>query len=106
MARESLFCIRWIRNNMRKVIMVVLVLITSCHVSEKLKKGPVISHTTTISKAIRNDLFVPLNTVAVWASLSKKLFLMLMQIREQFACHGTKEHGYWGFTGYFRDNNG
>ncbi len=31
----SLFCVRWIRKTIRKVTMVVLVLMTSCHVSEK-----------------------------------------------------------------------
>jgi len=33
-ARASLFWLRWIRNTIRKVTMVVPVLITSCHVSE------------------------------------------------------------------------
>jgi hypothetical protein len=32
-ARESRFCVFWIRKTIRKVTMVVPVLITSCHVS-------------------------------------------------------------------------
>ena len=36
----SQFCVFWTRKTIRKVTMVVPVLITSCHVSEKWKMGP------------------------------------------------------------------
>ena len=35
---------RWIRNTIRNVTIVVPVLMTSCHVSEKPNSGPVTSH--------------------------------------------------------------
>jgi hypothetical protein len=70
-------------------MMVVLVLMTSCQVSEKLKKGPVISQAVTIRRAVKNAMLVPLNTVADCASLSKKFLLLFMQINEQFACHSS-----------------
>ena len=41
MATASRFWVFWIKNTMRKVTMVVPVLMTSCHVSEKWKMGPV-----------------------------------------------------------------
>ena len=39
MAAPSRFCVFWIRNTIRNVTMVVPVLMTSCHVSEKPKNG-------------------------------------------------------------------
>jgi hypothetical protein len=39
----------WIRNTIRKVTMVVPVLMTSCHVSEKPNSGPVAAQATTTS---------------------------------------------------------
>src|SRR3954453_16593189 len=39
-ASESLFCVRWMRNTIRNVMIVVPVLMTSCHVSEKPNSGP------------------------------------------------------------------
>src|SRR5262249_13697310 len=50
-AVPSRFCEFWMRKTMRKVTMVVPVLITSCHVSENPKIGPVIPHTRTVSDA-------------------------------------------------------
>src|SRR5438874_4294763 len=50
-ARAVLFCARWIRKTMRKVMTVVAVLITSCHVSEKWNSGPVINQTTMAPRA-------------------------------------------------------
>jgi hypothetical protein len=42
-ARESRFCVFWIRNTIRNVTIVVLVLMMSCQVSEKANAGPVMS---------------------------------------------------------------
>src|SRR6185436_8266197 len=42
-------------NTIRKVIIVVLVLITSCHVSENPNNGPLTAHPTINSNATRND---------------------------------------------------
>src|SRR5262249_41187805 len=47
----SLFCVRWIKNTIRKVTIVVPVLMTSCHVSEKRKNGPDATQTTTVNSA-------------------------------------------------------
>jgi len=46
-------------NTIRKVIIVVPVLITNCHVSENLKMGPVIAQIMIISKAIINAAGLP-----------------------------------------------
>ena len=40
----SRLVVAWMTNTMRNVTIVVAVLITSCHVSEKSKSGPVTSH--------------------------------------------------------------
>ncbi|MNC91345.1 hypothetical protein D3C83_75870 [compost metagenome] len=49
----SRFCVCWMMKTMRNVTMVVLVLITSCHVSENLKIGPMQAQTMTMPNAIR-----------------------------------------------------
>src|SRR5919198_6104357 len=64
MARASLFCARWMRNTIRKVTIVVPVLITSCHVSEKWKSGPVQAHTRTTRNATPNAQEVPTQSVS------------------------------------------
>ena len=51
-AAPSRFWVFWIRNTIRKVMIVVPVLMTSCQVSEKPKNGPVTAHTTTITQQI------------------------------------------------------
>ena len=51
MAFASRFCEAWITNTIRKVTMVVVVLMTSCHVSEKPKSGPVTAHRTSSEAA-------------------------------------------------------
>src|ERR1041384_8240092 len=71
MARPSLFWVCWIRNTIRKVTMVVPVLITSCHVSEKWNRGPVIPHTTIVPRAIAKAGTLPVNRVAADANPSK-----------------------------------
>jgi hypothetical protein len=43
-ASVSRFCVFCIRNTIKKVIIVVPVFITSCHVSLKPKSGPVNAH--------------------------------------------------------------
>jgi hypothetical protein len=50
------------RNTIKKVIIVVPVLITSCHVSEKWKSGPVVAQTATIKIAPKNTVAVPVHT--------------------------------------------
>src|SRR4051794_24737176 len=65
MASESLFRVRWIRNTIRNVTIVVLVLITSCHVSENANTGPSSAHITTTPSAIPNAVVVPVNLVIV-----------------------------------------
>src|SRR6476660_1762768 len=42
------------RNTIRNVTMVVPVLITSCHVSENPKSGPLTAHTRTMPAAVMN----------------------------------------------------
>jgi hypothetical protein len=61
----------WIRNTIRTVMMVVSVLIRSCHVSEKLKMGPVIAHATTTPTASTNAVAEPACRVAAPAKRSK-----------------------------------
>src|SRR5262249_4188979 len=53
-ARVSRFWLCWMRKTMRKVMMVVPVLMTSCQVSLKWKIGPVIAQTRTIPRARQN----------------------------------------------------
>jgi len=53
-ASESRFCVLWMRNTLRKVMIVVPVLTTSCQVSLKPKSGPVIAHATRIATAAAN----------------------------------------------------
>jgi len=62
-ARESLFWARWIKNTIRNVTMVVVVLMTSCHESEKWKTGPSRSQPRTSPKAHANASVPPLHTV-------------------------------------------
>src|SRR5882724_1315020 len=50
-ASESRFCVFWIRNTIRNVMIVVPVLITSCQVSLKRNAGPKTAHAMTISVA-------------------------------------------------------
>src|SRR4051812_38047769 len=53
---------------MRKVTIVVLVLITSCHVSEKPNIGPLMPHATTISAAQMNAHGDPTMLDVEWAN--------------------------------------
>jgi len=58
-ATVSRFWVFWIRKTIRKVMMVVPVLITSCQVSEKPKTGPETSQTTMIATASRKVIGRP-----------------------------------------------
>src|SRR5437016_4060122 len=59
-------------KTIRNVMIVVPVLITSCHVSEKLNMGPVTNHMITITQAIINAAGLPEALVIFVAILSKK----------------------------------
>ena len=54
MASESRFCVFWIRNTIRNVMIVVPVLMTSCQVSLKPKNGPLTAQITMIARAAQN----------------------------------------------------
>src|SRR5437762_589714 len=60
------------RNTIRKVTMVVPVLMTSCQVSEKPKNGPVTAQTTTVSKASKKAMVLPVQIVAQREKRSKR----------------------------------
>ena len=63
-----------IKKTIRKVTIVVPVLITSCQVSEKLKRGPVTNQPRTTAKASRNAAGEPTRVEVLWASLRKTSF--------------------------------
>jgi hypothetical protein len=54
-------------NTIRKVMMVVAVLITSCQVSEKPKSGPVAPQTTTPASASMKAPGLPASSDTPWA---------------------------------------
>ena len=58
--------------------MVVPVLITNCHVLEKLKIGPLTAHIMTIKKATTKARELPVNAVILLAKRSKKLWFFLV----------------------------
>jgi hypothetical protein len=58
----------WIRNTIRKVTIVVPVLMISCHVSEKWKKGPLSAHTTTTTTQKAKVVGRPV----AWATFDEK----------------------------------
>ena|SRR5438309_4838637 len=70
MASESLFCVRWIRNTIRKVMMVVMVLATSCQVSDQWNIGPAMSQTMTNAIARMNAVVEPVQRVDQLANRS------------------------------------
>src|SRR5438552_18185400 len=78
MAWLSRFCVFWMRKTIRNVTIVVLVLITSCHVSLQWKIGPVIPHTTITEKATMNAAGWP---VAHAVHLANRLKALLRFIR-------------------------
>jgi len=56
------------RNTIKNVTIVVPVLITSCHVSEKPKSGPKMSQTSTVAQANKRAGVLPVQQVAVRAN--------------------------------------
>src|SRR5580765_1862657 len=58
------------RKTIKNVMMVVPVLMTSCHVSENLKTGPVTPHTTIVARATANAHEPPVHAVTAPASPS------------------------------------
>ena len=62
---------RLVTKTMRKVTIVVPVLITSCHVSEKRNIGPVIAHSRTSTQAAKKAHDVPTALAVSWANLRK-----------------------------------
>ena len=60
-------------NTIRNVTMVVPVLITSCHVSENPKSGPLISHTMTMPAAVMTVEARPAASEVLLASSPKNL---------------------------------
>jgi hypothetical protein len=62
----------WIRKTIRKVTIVVPVLMTSCHVSENRKIGPVTAQTTMTVMARRNAHFDPSQNDALAAKRPKR----------------------------------
>src|SRR5262245_58757543 len=72
MASDSLLCDRWIRNTITKVMMVVLVLITSCQVSDQWANGPAASQPSPIATAATNPWDPDTHRVTPWARLSSR----------------------------------
>src|SRR5262249_5673559 len=68
----SRFCVCWIRNTMRKVMIVVAVLITSCQVSLKPKIGPQMAQIAMLSAAIRKACGFPAKFEVALASSENK----------------------------------
>src|SRR5271170_1515164 len=62
-------------KTIRNVMMVVLVLIMSCHVSEKLNSGPLSAHVAMISRAIANVSGRPESWSIVVAMSAKARFI-------------------------------
>src|SRR3954451_13060588 len=67
MAWESLFWARWMRNTIRKVMMVVAVLMTSCQVSKLSHNGRLAAQTTIRRRARRKAAVDPDQSVALRA---------------------------------------
>src|SRR5215207_9067495 len=83
MAAPSRFCVRWIRKTIRNVTIVVPVLITSCHVSEKPKRGPVTIQTTMTVTARANAIELPDASVAACAKRSRRGALRVVAERRR-----------------------
>jgi hypothetical protein len=67
-----LFWERWIKNTIKNVTMVVLVLMTSCQVSEYPKMGPHAIQIRITATAIPNAQELPVQRVALREKLSMK----------------------------------
>ena len=73
----SRFWVFWIRNTIRKVMMVVLVLMISCQVSLNLKIGPVAAQTTITASASMKVAGLPLRRAAAFAKRLNQDFLFM-----------------------------
>src|SRR5215475_6196654 len=100
MDSESLFCARWMRNTIKKVTIVVPVLMTSCHVSEKPKIGPVTSQTRTTAAASAKPHELPVATLARRATCSSnfglRAIVRLQKKTLEPACT-IRNHGWGGW---------
>src|SRR5690349_19247773 len=83
MAFASRFCVFRIKNIMRNVTTFVPVLITSCHVSEKRKTGPVAHHTTMTATATKNDQAEPTTSDVRDANLRNRSFMAQALLRSR-----------------------
>src|SRR5438552_4973321 len=81
MASDSLFCERWSRKTIKKVMIVVAVLITSCQVLLNSNIGPVINQTMIDARASPNAQERPVQSVASRANRSKTLALRMAILR-------------------------
>src|SRR6185369_838175 len=79
MACESLFCDRWMRNTIRNVTIVVPVFMTSCHVSENPKTGPVTPHTTIVPNAMTKAQELPDQVVTASEKVSSACPIPLLE---------------------------
>ena len=79
-AAPSRFWVFWIRNTIRKVMMVVPVLITSCQVSLNPKIGPVAAQTATIPRQAMKVHGLPA-ILAVRVAKRMKIFSMATKLR-------------------------
>lgn len=88
-ASASRFCVFWMRNTIRNVMMVVPVLMTSCQVSLKSKRGPLRPQTTTTHRASMKARGPPMTRAAVWANRENRLPLLsaLIQLSATEAQH-------------------
>src|SRR5215208_214078 len=72
MAAPSLFCVFWIRNTIRNVMMVVLVFMTNCQVLLNPKCGPQVAQTRMIITAAAKVAGCPVVREARLAKLSNR----------------------------------
>src|SRR4051812_48057350 len=78
MASESRFWVFWMRKTIRKVMIVVPVLMTSCQTSENLKIGPVTAQTTISVTAAMKAQGVPVAVDTLLANLRKASDILLL----------------------------
>src|SRR5215217_4720300 len=90
MALASRFCVLWMRNTIRNVTMVVLVLMTSCQVSLKPKRGPVMAHVRMMAAAMRKAAGRPVACAVHFASRVKRDFGLVGRIRS--VRHRVQQH--------------
>ena len=67
-------------NTIKKVVILVLVFITSCHVTEKWNKGPVSAHIITAASAVIKAADVPVKLETLVENLSKIFGAFLLPV--------------------------